>query len=160
MNLRDRLLQNKSFNFEDNIFYQSDLSRNLPFEQSYIDLREKEGRLYSDDIVRTLPRIAKSHKLNKEWTARQASLNKLLFSLRKSKKYNTILEVGCGNGWLSHNLVEELNVEVCAIDINEPELRQGARVFGAFKEINFVYGDIFTIDFNSYVASAFAMPLR
>ena len=58
------------------------------------------------------------------------------------------LELGCGNGWLAHNLATSLNAEVCAVDVNETELLQGARVFNGQKNLCFVYANIFSFIFN------------
>lgn len=146
MALRDTLLHNASFIFEDNIFYQSGLERSRDFEKTYIKLREKEGRVYDDETLKNLSAIIKQDSLTNEWASRKESFKKLLYFLNQRKKTLSILELGCGNGWLSHNLITALNVEVCGMDVNETELLQGARVFKDVQKLSFVYGDIFSVN--------------
>ena len=40
------------------------------FEQAYIQLREKEGRLYKDEEVAKLPATAGNHCYHHEWEIR------------------------------------------------------------------------------------------
>jgi ubiquinone/menaquinone biosynthesis C-methylase UbiE len=51
------------------------------------------------------------------------------------------LEIGCGNGWLSHKLAEIPRTEVIGLDINLKELQQAANVF-TNSNLQFAYGDI------------------
>ncbi len=148
MDLRNSFLNNPSFSFERNIFYQKGMERQIRFEKDYIKLREKEGRLYSDEIVQNLPDIPKSVSLAKEWKVRKISMNKLISYLNQKKISGSILELGCGNGWLAHNLTISVNAEICALDVNETELVQGARLFMADKNLTFVYADIFKAEIN------------
>jgi SAM-dependent methyltransferase len=145
MNLQNSLRQNKSFYLESGIFYQVGLQRPNIFENLYIELREKEDRLYNDETLSSLPQVRPSHHLAKEWRARSASLQKLLPFL-KGGKY--ILEIGCGNGWLSSKIATSINAQVVAMDITEVELVQAARVFQNVPNLQFVYGDIFSVDFS------------
>lgn len=88
----------------------------------YLKVREKEGRLYTDDEVRQLP---KSSRHEKEWKTRRETAK----MLRKSLKNKKILEVGCGNGWLSNYL------GATGIDINEFEVNQALRVFRGLRAL-------------------------
>ncbi len=144
MTFRDQLLNNSAFIPENGVFYQADISRNRNFENDYLRLREKEGRYYTDDITRNLPAIPSAHPLQNEWSIRRQSLEKLTGYLRSEKSGGPILELGCGNGWLSHALAVSLECEICGMDVNEAELLQGSRVFGNAKNLNFIYADIFT----------------
>ncbi|MCB0280152.1 MAG: hypothetical protein KDD94_11640, partial [Calditrichaeota bacterium] len=67
------------------------------FSDLYHQLREAEGRIYSDDILLNLPDITKSHKLYSEWQQRETSLN-LLKTYLEDYPYNSLLDFGCGNG--------------------------------------------------------------
>ena len=151
MPLRDQLLVNPGLSFENNIFFQKGIIRPGSFEKNYINLREKEGRVYSDDIVKRLPEIPAAHSLKHEWLIRKISLEKLIHHLKHKDHCNSILEVGCGNGWLSHQLATSLNSDTCALDVNETELRQGARIFSSCEKLSFLYADIFTVDLSSQV---------
>jgi len=56
------------------------------FEEKYISLRKKENRLYTDEQVRWLPEIERSHPHYSEWDTRKSSCNKLIQHLRLKKK--------------------------------------------------------------------------
>jgi ubiquinone/menaquinone biosynthesis C-methylase UbiE len=143
MLLRNQLLENPYLEFHNNIFYQKDLPRNNQFEQVYLKVRESENRIYSDHIIKKLPEFDTRHPNGKEWQMRKSTLYELVKYLRESGA-RSILELGCGNGWLAHNLAVTLKIEICALDINEMELLQGAQVFGEQKNLCFVYADIFS----------------
>lgn len=143
MLLRNQLLENPSLEFHNNIFYQKNFPRNNEFEQVYLKVREREDRIYADDVVKSLPEFDPGHPNGKEWQMRKSTLHELVKYLRESGA-RSLLELGCGNGWLAHNLATTLKIEICAVDINEMELLQGAQVFGKRKNLCFVYADIFS----------------
>ena len=74
---------------------------------------------------------------------RKTTLQKLIKYLRASGA-TSVLELGCGNGWLSYNLSNSLNAEICAVDVNETELRQAGRVFNGKANLCFLYTNIFS----------------
>ncbi|MDQ3005613.1 MAG: class I SAM-dependent methyltransferase, partial [Chloroflexota bacterium] len=55
----------------------------------------------------------------------------------------SILELGCGNGWLS-NLLSKAGHSVVAMDQNRFELKQAARVFQINSHLSFFEADIFS----------------
>lgn len=112
------------------------------FEAKYIALRRKENRVYSDLEVAQLPVIDMQHQHYKEWMIRTASAKKLINYLSKKNKPLKILEVGCGNGWLSNQLAGIENSEVTGLDINAVELKQAEKVFHNNRQLKFVYGEI------------------
>jgi ubiquinone/menaquinone biosynthesis C-methylase UbiE len=112
------------------------------FERLYIQLREKEGRIHSDEEVARLPQIAETHPHYKEWQARKESSQKLFDSLKRKKNPLDILEIGCGNGWLSAKLSGVKGSMITGIDINTQELEQAKRVFGSIPNLQFYYGGI------------------
>lgn len=161
MKLQNLFLQSPDFSFENNIFYQKDLRRTSAFEKIYLSLREKEQRVYADDIVKSLPDVPANHTLQKEWRMRKSTLRRLMRYLRKAGlgKQVTILELGCGNGWLCHQLSALTNSEVLGVDINEQELLQGARLFKQINNLCFLHADIITTSlpysqFDSIILSA------
>ncbi len=111
------------------------------FELAYLAAREKEGRLYPDEIVRQLPYLPSRHPQAREWKLRQHNIQQLLGLLRKQPR-SFILDLGCGNGWLTHQLVTNKDVHVLGMDINTPELEQANRLFSS-EQCIFAYGDIF-----------------
>ena len=133
-------MDGQHFDLKEGVYFQKGLPRNTEFERKYFPIREKERRIYSDEIVRRLPEIELSHPHCLEWKLRKNSLRKLLNYLNK-RKINMVLDVGCGNGWMSGHLAE-CTSNVAAIDRNEVELKQAARVFANHKNIKFIYGDV------------------
>ena len=113
----------------------------------YLRLREKEGRLYSDDIVASLPRIPAGHRFAAEWRARAKSASRLTRYLSARPGLLSILELGCGNGWLS-NLLSKAGHIVLGMDQNRHELKQAARVFRERSHLAFFEADIFSAPFH------------
>lgn len=114
----------------------------IVIEKSYLEARIKEKRIYGDVIVKSLPAVSKKHIHYSEWIIRKQSAAKLFSYLSRNRKQKTILELGCGNGWLSSMLAGMNNTFVVGMDINHMELEQGARVFKK-ENLKFVYGDVF-----------------
>ncbi|MDB5287689.1 MAG: class SAM-dependent methyltransferase [Mucilaginibacter sp.] len=102
---------------------------NRDFERLYIALREREQRLYTDEQVIQLPNIDPSHLHYNEWKIRKHSAERLINYLNKKKRALYILEIGCGNGWLSAQLSEIKGANVIGQDINRVEIDQAKRVF-------------------------------
>lgn len=122
----------------DNVYVNKGSTIETEFEEKYIALRKKENRIYSDEELKCLPEIAKDHPHFKEWMLRKQSANRLFNYLGKKNKDLKILEVGCGNGWLSNYLSQIKNSFVVGLDINFTELRQAANVF-AKNNLIFMY---------------------
>lgn len=116
-------------------------NKNGKFEQQYLALREKEQRVYTDAQVMQLPLINTDHPHYAEWQIRRHSSEKLIKQLRKINRPLRILEVGCGNGWLSNKLAAIPNANVTGFDINSAELQQARRVFHQQKNLQFVSED-------------------
>lgn len=116
------------------------------FEEQYLQLREKEGWLYPDEIVRLLPASSKEDPHYQKWKIRAISAEKLARYINekgkeKGKVCLKILEVGCGNGWLSNRMANLDPTMVVGMDINLAELAQAQRVFGQKENLRFSYGD-------------------
>jgi ubiquinone/menaquinone biosynthesis C-methylase UbiE len=112
------------------------------FEKMYLAVRRKEGRLYSDEEVLQLPYVDAKHSHNKEWLLRQLSYKKVQKCLAQKQKALKILDVGCGNGWMTNRLSKFNDSIVTGIDINSFEIEQAKRVFANSKAMNFVCGNI------------------
>jgi SAM-dependent methyltransferase len=115
----------------------------------YMRLRQKEGRLYSDDVVVRLPDFPGGHPLTDEWRARSASASRLTRYLSRRTKPLCILDLGCGNGWLS-NLISQRGRFVTGTDLNRLELRQAARVFSTNPNLQFVEAEADFLPFGRY----------
>jgi ubiquinone/menaquinone biosynthesis C-methylase UbiE len=111
------------------------------FEKLYLLIRQEEQRVYSNAELMNLPDIDANHKHHYEWSVRKESCKNLTTYLKKKNQFLKILEIGCGNGWLSHKLAEIPRTEVIGLDINLTELQQAANVF-TNGNLQFVYGDI------------------
>ena len=121
---------------------QQDSFNNNEFEKLYISLRKKEGRVFNEKEIASLPAVPSSHPHYKEWEIRKDSCNNLLNYIKKNGHVYNILEVGCGNGWLAAQLSSVAKGEVIGIDINRLELNQAKKVFRRKHNLHFVAGDI------------------
>jgi ubiquinone/menaquinone biosynthesis C-methylase UbiE len=119
-------------------------SKENEFEKLYISLRKKEGRIFTEKEIRKLPELSKHHPHFLEWKIRKKSCNKLLKYVKQKGCICSILEIGCGNGWLSAKLSQATRGEVTGIDINHIELQQAKKAFASKRNLNFVTGDIRT----------------
>ncbi|KOA97911.1 methyltransferase [Xanthomonas arboricola] len=142
--LRDRLRQLPELHCVDGVLVQRSLADD-PFEQQYLQVRRKEGRLYTDAQVRSLPRPSGKLGASLEWQVRALSSALLVQHLRAQAGEGAIAELGCGNGWLSQLLAQSLQRDVCGIDVNRTELTQAARVFGHDQRLSFIAADIQTL---------------
>jgi ubiquinone/menaquinone biosynthesis C-methylase UbiE len=116
--------------------------REILFEKKYIQIRTLESRLYTDEELTQLPDIGAAHPHYKEWQLRKRTARRLVHYLSARKKTLEILEVGCGNGWLTHQLAEIPGTRVTGLDINFTELQQAARVFSNDPNLRFIHGDM------------------
>lgn len=100
--------------------------------------------LYTDREVAQLPYLIARHPRSLDWTGRIASADRLLRYLSTYKKAAGILEIGCGNGWLSRRLADVPGSRVIGLDPNLGELRQAARVFRKQRNLKFIYGELYS----------------
>lgn len=112
------------------------------FEELYIAMRKKENRLYTDEEVLQLPLISADHPHSKEWRIRSKSTKRIIAHLSRKQKPLHLLEIGCGNGWLSARIAELQGIKVTAIDINETEILQAKRVFRNHTNVEYEYATI------------------
>ncbi len=126
------------------IYYSEPESKD--FEEIYLKLRKAEGRVYDDDLVLHLPDVPPCHRYYNEWLVRKRSMKMLIRYILRNEMIKTVLEVGCGNGWLSANLLRSTDRKITGLDVNISELEQAARVFGNRVNLAFAYGDIFMLN--------------
>lgn len=112
----------------------------MDFEELYIAVRQEEKRIYTDEQLQFLPDV--DHIYYDEWKIRKRSSERLTDYLAKKHKSLKILEVGCGNGWLSAKLANTPDTQVTGLDINQVEIDQANRVFKK-DNLEFIY-DSFT----------------
>ncbi len=135
-------MQPEGFTIHHEVYVPDRLRPHSGFENNYIELRRREQRLYNDEELLQLPLVRAGHVHRAEWQLRKRSCNRLLYYLEKKEKPLRILEVGCGNGWLSHRLAALPGSKLIGLDINFTELQQAARVFSHIPNLLFMYGDI------------------
>lgn len=109
------------------------------FEEKYRAVRAAEERLLSDTRVRQLPDGTSLWNAS-EWRIRSRSAERLCRQLARQGPGLQVLEVGCGNGWLSA-LLHRKGHKVLGIDPFTAELEQAARVFPG---PTFARADLFT----------------
>lgn len=121
---------------QNNVYYLT--TENTKFSKIYLEVREKENRVLSDDEVKKLPYLDRN-----EWAYRIKSTERFTDYIKQKNTGLHIATVGCGNGWFSNKIAEvSPNNKVIGVDINKMELEQGARVFTK-PNIYFAFVDIF-----------------
>jgi len=111
----------------------------MSFETSYLALREREGRHFTDAQLHALPEVDAGHPQAEEWRLRGRSCTRLLAYLRE-RGGPRVLEVGCGNGWLAHRMAA--HAQVVATDVLAPEIEQATRAFADVEHLRFVLGGL------------------
>jgi SAM-dependent methyltransferase len=108
----------------------------------YLEARSREGRLLPDSLVATLPEAPRRHPLAGEWRQRADSAARLVAYVRARPRPVTVVDLGCGNGWLANRIATAGGASVVGVDINPSELDQARRVFGERADLHFVLGDV------------------
>lgn len=110
------------------------------FSKYYLAVREKENRILTDVDVRKLPFLNRD-----EWPYRVKSTERFINYISTKKQPQTLLTIGCGNGWFSNKIAEVSSENtIIGLDVNREELEQAARIFKK-SNLHFVYADIFKI---------------
>jgi SAM-dependent methyltransferase len=149
---REFIEQSQSFELHHGVHRQKSFTRSADFEKQYLALRENEGRLYADDIVSTLPNVPPMHPHTSEWKIRKRSCGRFIGYLSKSRP-QTVMEIGCGNGWFINAFQLSVGSNCYGVDVNETELAQAARLFGKNNNLMFFHGDILSAAFDKISAN-------
>ena len=116
---------------------------NKGFQDAYLKARDKEGRLYETNVLQYLPYIVENHPLANEWRTRKRTAEKFASYLASKRTPLKVLEIGCGNGWLTHYLAKKVpDSQFAGIDVNLPELKMAAEAFKDVEIINWIYNEI------------------
>ncbi len=132
-----------------NIHFLSDPALFAAKTAAYLTVREREGRVLTDDQVLALPRFVpasvQQQPLQREWRMREHSFSRFRKYLhrRYATKPLEILDLGCGNGWMALHLAQRPATNIWAVDVNLPELEQSARLAAAsgLTNLRFVFAD-------------------
>lgn len=112
-------------------------------EDLYIKVRDAEGWIVDDELLKLLPAPPVSDVHAFEWRIRHDRMRRFMRYL--SKKFNgkplRILDIGCGNGWMSHKLFMAGHILTC-VDLNMTELQQAERVFGEHSRLQWMYANV------------------
>lgn len=138
--LQNSLINLAKYNKDQGVFILSPINSN--FEDIYLNVREKENRIYSDSELLSLPFASSSNPHKNEWDLRAKSFLRFKEYLRTKKKNLNLLDLGCGNGWFCGQISKSFNHNFYCADVNLTELKQGSRVFNSEK-LKFIYADIF-----------------
>jgi len=141
--LQNSLINLAKYNKDEGVFILSPI--NSIFEDIYLNVREKENRIYSDSELKSLPFASSSNPHKNEWDLRAKSFQRFKKYLKTKKQKLNILDLGCGNGWFSGQLSRTFDHNFYCADVNLTEMKQGRKVFNS-ENIKFVYADIFNAE--------------
>jgi ubiquinone/menaquinone biosynthesis C-methylase UbiE len=117
---------------ESGVLRQNNATSTQNFQTLYTHVRDAEQRLLTDALVRDLPHVPATYCHYHEWQLRAKTAHRFGAYLRKKALSGCwVLEVGCGNGWFAHQISQHSGANVLGVDVNQLELQQAARVFGA-----------------------------
>lgn len=112
------------------------------FEKQYIRLRKKEGWLYNETAIKKLPDTERNDKNYTLWRIRKKSGENFLRYIKNKKNIYTVLDVGCGNGWLTNKIAAIHSAfSVIGLDKNKTELMLAANTFSK-NNLYWIYADI------------------
>jgi SAM-dependent methyltransferase len=113
-------------------------------EDLYLAVRRKEERVVSVSQIRLLPDTPSGTPHADEWLIRKRSYQRLHRYLhsRFSSPETSILDVGCGNGWMTNALSQNGRFNATGIDLNMTELALADEAFSGSPRVQFAYGDI------------------
>ena len=114
------------------------------FSDTYIKVRKKENRFYSEAQIKNLPDLDEKDIHYDEWQLRKKSTNRFLNHIKSRNKPLRILDIGCGNGWFSNLMSNIERVEVVGLDVNTIELEQATNSFPK-ENLSFVCANLFEI---------------
>ena len=135
------------FKYVNGIYRDESVIQNTYFDKLYYELRNREGRNFSDQDLKKLPSLPDVNSLASEFQIRKGSANRLILYLKSIQTSPlSILEIGCGNGWLSNMLCTIPGSKVFGIDTVRSEIEQAARVFPA-ENLFFIYADVNNLNF-------------
>lgn len=138
------LINLSTYPLTDGVYIFSKVNDN--FENTYLKVREKENRIFSNDELKQLPFAWDSNPHKKEWDLRAESFQRFKKYFETKKQNQNILDLGCGNGWFCGQLSKSFDHNFYCVDVNLTELNQGRRVFHS-ERLRFIYADIFEAKF-------------
>ena len=142
MNELEHILEKKQIGKAEGVWLLTHYVPEQTHEEAYLKVREKEGRILSDEEVKQLPYLPKIRHNYQEWQLRKQTSERFISFLNEKKTPIRVLDVGCGNGWFTAKIAALAHIKVIGLDLNLPELEQAQRLFGN-STTAFCYGNIF-----------------
>lgn len=98
--------------------------------------------MVDDELLRRLPQVPAGNPHAAEWGIRGRSLDRFLRYLRRNlSPESRILDLGSGNGWISHALSLQ-GYHVLGLEPGTEDLDQARRVFGEGERLQWLQGDL------------------
>jgi ubiquinone/menaquinone biosynthesis C-methylase UbiE len=142
MNELEHILEKSQIGKAEGVWLLTNYMPEQTHEEAYLKVREKEGRILSDEEVKQLPDLLKKHPKYKEWQLRKQISERFISFLNEDKTPVRVLDVGCGNGWFTAKMAALSHIQVVGLDLNLPELEQAQHLFGN-SSAAFCYANIF-----------------
>jgi ubiquinone/menaquinone biosynthesis C-methylase UbiE len=142
--------------------YRSDPSAFAEAEALYLEVRTAEGRVLPVESIRRLPMPPPGDPHTDEWRIRAATADRIVHHLKRRQPGLSILDLGCGPGWMTALLAREMGITAVGVDCNRSELERGAKAFSDVPDLALVFGDIFKpiVDEHSFDAVIVAAALQ
>lgn len=112
------------------------------FAAAYHEARRRERWTDPDDVVRALPRVAATHPHAAEWRIRAITLERIIGVVRPFGRGARVLDVGCGNGWMSAAIARTCGATVHGVDVTEAEIDQARTAWHDISGVTFSLGSI------------------
>lgn len=116
------------------------------FEEQYVGVRKKEGRIFSLEEIRQLPVVSKTNPHFKEWQYRAYSFGQFKHYFQQ-KQPKRVLDLACGNGWMMYQLNQSIT-QFVGVEINALELQQAQTLLTDHSNIQLILGDVFALSFD------------
>jgi SAM-dependent methyltransferase len=142
MNELEHIFEKKYIQNSNGVWLLTDYTPTQTHEETYLKVREKEGRILSDEEVTQLPDLPKNRQNYREWLLRKQTSERFISFLKNEKKLLRVVDIGCGNGWFTAKMASFPHTKVVGLDLNLPELEQAQRLFGN-EDTAFCYGNLF-----------------
>jgi len=118
------------------------------FENAYLAVRSEEGRVYTQAQILKLPETDAGDPNAAEWKRRAKSTKRFIDYVR-SKAPVSLLDLGCGNGWMMNKLFPHCS-SITGVDVNLKELEQAESIFKDKERVRLMYGDVFSVDLSEH----------
>lgn len=111
----------------------------------YRQLREKEAWVLDDKRLRLLPEVPTGDAHAEAWKFRGNSLRRFQRYLKRNlAPGGRILDLGAGNGWITHALYLQ-GYDLLGLEPGTEDIDQARRVFGEGQRLRWQQGDLYSL---------------